>query len=206
MAKQEKNFRPAINRHLIKFFYDPWCSLGNLGKHFKRKVLRFAELKPGERVADVGCGTGILIREGMLTYPQATFIGIDPDQDILSLAQERLWKKNFHPQLLENYAEKIDLPDENVEVVISSLAMHHLTTEAKKEALREFKRILKPFGRVIIADLGPRRILFGIQEDRKLVKDNLEGKIPLYMSEVGFREVAEIGTHFPGISIWRGFK
>ena len=47
----------------------------------------------------------------------------------------------------------IPLPPQSVDLIVSSYAFHHLTPEEKEESVLEMKRVLKPGGRIVIADM-----------------------------------------------------
>jgi len=91
---------------------------------------------------------------------------------------------------------------------VSTLIFHHLPTEIKKLAMQEIYRILRQNGRFVLADLGkPEGILLNtffalgamIQSDEaKYIQDNKEGKLPLFLEEVGF-EVKEVPPRHRGI-------
>ena len=197
----EYEFRPAINKHFIRFFYDIYCSLGNLGKNFKRKVVAFARIKDGERVVDLGCGTGVLLIEAYKKHPGAQFIAVDPDKSVLDLAKPRFEKLGMKVSIYEDYAEKLSLPDNTVDVVISTLTFHHMPNDIKQKASSEIYRILKPGGRAIVADFGPGRISPYLFEKREYMEGNVKGLVPVFLKEAGFREVTVVGKHFPGVSI-----
>jgi len=197
----EYEFRPAINKHFIRFFYDIYCSLGNLGKNFKRKVVALAKIKDGECVVDLGCGTGVLLSQISIKYPDTKLIGIDPDELVLSIARRRLEKMGAQVEFLQDYAEKLSLQNSFADVVISTLVFHHMPNDIKQKASSEIYRILKPGGRAIVADFGPGRISPYLFEKREYMEGNVKGLVPVFLKEAGFREVTVVGKHFPGVSI-----
>src|SRR3990167_341867 len=70
-------------------FYDRWCARFWLGEPFRVETLRHAALRPGERVLDVGCGTGVLTRlTAEVVGEKGHVIGIDPATKMISIAKE----------------------------------------------------------------------------------------------------------------------
>ncbi|MDX1251529.1 MAG: methyltransferase domain-containing protein [Gammaproteobacteria bacterium] len=69
-------------------FYDLGCALVGLGRRFREETLRRAALEPGERVLDVGCGTGVLTRLAAEAVGEAgEVIGIDPALRMIAAAR-----------------------------------------------------------------------------------------------------------------------
>ena len=102
-------------------------------------------------IADLGAGSGLFSRHVQTAYPQATFTLVDASRDMLDLARQRFELRTasftFVEQRLEDFAES-----ERFDVVISSLAIHHLE-DADKQSL--FKRIfaaLRPGGAFLNVD------------------------------------------------------
>ena len=102
-------------------------------------------------IADLGAGSGLFSRHVQTAYPQAVFTLVDASRDMLDLARKRFELKTasftFVEQRLEDFAEP-----ERFDVVISSLAIHHLE-DADKQSL--FKRIftaLRPGGAFLNVD------------------------------------------------------
>lgn len=185
--------------------YDAFCALLGLGRRFKEQVLGAVPIQPGAVVADIGCGTGVLLAAGKAKHPAARFIGIDPDEQALAIAKQRLQKAALDAELLQAYAEALPLPGESVDVCFSTLAFHHMPNEVKYRAVREMYRVLRPSGQAVIADFGPsqsrglRRLLFF--EKLEYLEGNLQGLIPRFLGEAGFQNIAEQGRHFPGVKI-----
>jgi SAM-dependent methyltransferase len=111
------------------------------------------ELRPGEKVVDVGCGAGIdsLIAAGMVG-PDGGVVGVDMSPDMLDKARqaaEEAGRDNveFRP----GYGEELPVEDGWADVVISNGVLNLMPD--KSAALKEMNRALKPGGRLQIGDI-----------------------------------------------------
>lgn len=107
----------------------------------------------GDRVLDVGCGTGYFARRiAPVIEPGGSVIGIDPSQPMLDYAARHAPRNcTFHAA----GAEGLPFDDASFDLVVSSLAFHHFPVDGRAEAVREMFRVLRPGGRVFIADFRP---------------------------------------------------
>ncbi len=129
------------------------------------KVADAAQIQPGQRVLDVGCGTGILAREIASRIGSAgRVVGIDPSPGMLAVAKQPAPAVEWR----EGVAESLPFPDQSFEVVVSQFALMLFTD--RRQALREMLRVLTPGGRLAVA-----------------VWDSLDN-IPAYASEVALLE------------------
>lgn len=206
----EYNYIPPIKWHWQTPWYDFFCTVSGLGKSFKEKVLQSAPIREGYRVADIGCGTGVFLEIAKQRYPNVQFIGLDPDQKALSIAKRQLARAGLAVELVQAYAESLPLASGSMDICFSTLAFHHMPNGIKQKAAQEIYRVLKPDGVVVIADFGEsksfflRKMLFF--EKMEYLEGNLNGLIPRYLQEAGFKTPETIGTHFPGIKILRAQK
>jgi SAM-dependent methyltransferase len=97
------------------------------------------------RVADVGCGTGILSRP--LAERGVGVIGVEPNDEMRAGAEATRCDAPTPPRYQAGQAERTGLAAESVDVVVAAQAFHWFDADA---ALREFHRILRPGGRVVL--------------------------------------------------------
>ena len=99
---------------------------------------------------DLGTGTGVLAVAALERWPGAQVVGIDPSSKMLELAAEEARRRSAEARdgrlrLLTAAAEKLPLPEQSVDVAVSSFVLQLVPSRAA--ALREVFRVLRPGGR-----------------------------------------------------------
>lgn len=197
MNKNDK-YTPALSFDFLTPLYDPLIALTNWENTFKRELRRRAEVQPGERVLDLACGTATLTVALKQEQPDAEVYGLDGDEKILATARRKADAAAAEINFTRAFSTAMPYPDEFFDCVVTSLFFHHLTGENKKKTLREILRVLKPNGRLLIADWGmPANFLMKLAQqpvvwlDGATTEDNFQGKLPDFISEAGFAGVTE---------------
>ncbi|NJK65761.1 MAG: methyltransferase domain-containing protein [Microcoleus sp. CSU_2_2] len=111
------------------------------------ETLNRLEINPGERILDLGCGTGALIQRLLQMAPEIQVFGIDPCAEMLEIAKQKLSKS---VDLNLGSADNLPFPSNYFDVVVSTSAFHFFRDPS--QAIQEAKRVLKPNGRLVITD------------------------------------------------------
>ena len=119
-----------------------------------------ARLRPGERVVDVACGTGVLTRLAAERVGAAgSVIGLDIHPGMLAVARSAT-PPHLSIDWIEADAQAMPLPDGAFDVVLCQMGLQFMP--GKPEALREMRRVLRTGGRAAIGVPGPKPPLFTI--------------------------------------------
>lgn len=196
MAAENRYVTAAGVRSLTRF-YDPIIALTMRERLFRGRLAEqvLAGLPAQARIADVGAGTGTFAIELAAAAPTARVVAIDGDPEVLALARAKPgaaaveWKQAL--------ADALPLEDASCERVTMSLLLHHLDQAGKRAALAEAHRVLRPGGRLHIADWGQPRDPLMRASLRALalfdgwdgIRDHAEGQLPALIAAAGFAGV-----------------
>lgn len=199
MSVHSHDYIPAAGHDRFLRFYDPLTKL--LGaERVRARLLDAANVQPGERVLDLGCGTGALSLALKQRRPDAEVSGLDPDPKALALARRKSQAAGVEIAWREGYAGRAPFPAHGFDHVVSSLMIHHLRSDQKREAFRDVLRLLRPGGVFHLLDFGPpksalERALTAAFLHGDRLRDNLQGRLPEWLREAGFEDVREVETH-----------
>lgn len=111
------------------------------------ETLKRMDIKPHDRLLDIGCGTGSLLQVISRNYPSVKIVGIDLSVEMLKVARNKQIKDSA---LIAGQAWCLPFRSKSFDRVVSCNVFHYV--RKPEECLAEISRILKPQGRVVITD------------------------------------------------------
>src|SRR5687767_11883938 len=134
--------------------YDLINDLQSFGLHrlWKRRLVRMAHVKPGDRALDVCCGTGDIAFA--LAEAGAQVDAVDFSAAMLSVARERVSRsaRQSTPHFQQSDAQRLDFPEHTFDVVTVGYGLRNLASW--ETGLREMYRVAKPGARLLALDFG----------------------------------------------------
>lgn len=136
--------------------YDLVTNLMTLGqaRRLRKMTVDQALIEPGDHVLDVGCGTGEVTLLAKTRAGDGAVYGIDPAPEMIAVARNKATRKGLEVDFRVGVIEDLPFPDSSLDVVTSSLMMHHLPDDLKVPGLAEVYRVLRPGGRLLVADFA----------------------------------------------------
>jgi len=213
------HYIPAFGLHGLTPYYDSFAKLVN---PFRHRLIQQANIQPGQRALDLGCGTGLLTLMIKQSIPETRMTGLDGDEEVLAIARQKAKRAQLDIQWDHSLAFDMPYPDNSFDVVVSSFVTHHLTSAEKVRAFKEVHRILRPEGGFHIVDFGPpfnllTRAQASVIKNLERTADNFEGRIVPMLTEAGFgrrpervegsaKEAGHVITFFGPVAFYQAIK
>jgi ubiquinone/menaquinone biosynthesis C-methylase UbiE len=134
--------------------YDPVVALTTREREFRRRLIEQADLRRGDRVLDLGSGTGTLAVMAAQAAPKIDVTGLDADEEMIDRAGRKAEAAGVEASFDHGLSGDLPYRAKSFDRVLSSLFFHHLSPETKRETLGEVARVLKRGGELHVADWG----------------------------------------------------
>lgn len=216
MTDTDRDFVPALGKSGSLERYDAAIALMTREKRWRGDLLTLVAPEPGNRIVDIGCGTGTLAIALKGAEPESEILAVDPDPAVLEIAQTKARTAGADIHWFEAMGDELDgiAALQGCDKIVSSLVFHQCPMEIKQAIAAQMHRLLRPGGQLFIADYGEQRsplmrMLFRqIQwlDGVEYTEPNARGCMPDTLASAGFDAVEEakiIATPTGSISIYR---
>ena len=189
-------YLPAMGHDRLLPLYDVVTRLLGVGS-LHRELVDHAGLRPGQRVLEIGCGTGNLSLLVKRRHPEVEVVALDPDPKALARAAAKAERRRLPLRLDRGFADALDYQDQHFDSVLSALMLHHLEPEQQLAALRQVRRVLRPGGSLHLVDFGGTEdpsdgFLVRRAHRHGRLRHNLGERIPQLMAEAGLEHATAV--------------
>lgn len=139
--------------------YAPWYDLimafMTFGKEKKLRqdTIKLAQVKPGDKVLEIGCGTGSLtLAAKEQAGPSGEVTGIDIAPEMVAKARQKATRNGADVSFQEGSIDNIPFPDNHFDVVMCSFMIFHMPEDVRMKGFTEIFRVLKSGGHLFILD------------------------------------------------------
>jgi cyclopropane fatty-acyl-phospholipid synthase-like methyltransferase len=195
----KRTFLPAAGHDLFLPLYDPLVSLLG-GDRARRDLIDRANITPGQRILDIGCGTGTLAVMLKRQSADVEIIGLDPDPKALRRAKTKATNARVSVQFDQGFADELPYEKDSFDRVFSSFMFHHLEEQDREKTLMEVSRVLKLGGSFHLLDFagedheahGSHGFLGRLIHSSERLKDNSDVRILELMKRAGFTNAEKV--------------
>jgi ubiquinone/menaquinone biosynthesis C-methylase UbiE len=200
MNEEDKAIKDQMEKMVGK--YDSYMKKITLGREaaLRSATVGLAQIKPGESVLEVGCGTGTLtLAAKKKAGLSGKVCGIDIIPGMIERCRQKASQANLDVDFGPGSIEEVPFPDNTFDAVMCSFMIFHMSDEVRRKGISEILRVLKPGGRFLVIDLA----LPEAQVSKSIAKlflgflldHDLKELVPL-MAEAGFAKTEKLKVNF----------
>lgn len=203
---------PETSGRLIRWanHYDTFVRVLTFGRDraIREMTVDMARIQSGDSILEVGCGTGeVTLAARARAGSSGRVCGIDPAPEMIDVARSKAMRAGVAIDFRVGVIEALAYPDASFDVVLSSLMMHHLPPDVKRQGLAEVRRVLKPGGHLFVLDFQRPKTFFGrlsVGVAIHSMTDTSITDLPGMMRSAGFTDVQSGDTRIAYLGFVRG--
>lgn len=137
--------------------YDSYMRIMTFGREgtLRKTTVNLAQVKPGDSVLEVGCGTGTLtLAAKRQAGPEGKAFGIDIIPGMIELSQRKAVQANEDITFQLGSIDDIPFSKNKFDVVMCSFMIFHMSEKTRRKGIEEIHRVLKPQGQLLVLDLA----------------------------------------------------
>lgn len=196
----QERYVPALRFRCLTRAYDPVVRFTTREHKFKGRLLTQLDPRAGERILDLGCGTGTLSIQIKQAQAGCDVVGLDGDPEVLSRARAKAKEAGAEVSFDLGFSTDLPYADGEFDAVVSSLFFHHLDSASKVSTAEEIARVLHPDGELHVADWGRAHnplgravfLLVRALDGFENTCENAAGGLPSIFASNGLDRVTEV--------------
>ncbi len=157
-AKDPPERVPRIYTRLAPV-YEAWARATE--SKARRRVLELASVRPGEDVLEVATGTGVQLTRLARANPGGRTVGVEISEGMLAQTRRRLEHAGLagEVEVIEGSGLELPIADQSFDLIVNGYMLDLLPRDDIPRALAEFRRVLRPGGRLVLSNMtkGERR-------------------------------------------------
>ncbi len=155
ISKQDELMKSQMEKMVPS--YDSYMRKITFGREriLRETTVSLAQVKPGDCVLEIGCGTGTLtLAAKRQAGPSGKVFGIDVIPGMIELSQRKAAQANEDVTFKLGSMDDIPFSENQFDVVMCSFMIFHMSEMVRRKGIAEIYRVLKPQGRLLVLDLA----------------------------------------------------
>lgn len=186
---------PPLGFAALTPLYDRVIAAMTREKEWRARLVEHIDAKRGEKILDVGSGTGTLAIAVTAAAPGCIFHGIDPDEAAIDIARSKAAIAGSNATFELGSLDEEPTGHGNIDKIVCSLMLHQVPIAEKRRLIRVMSDWLRPGGQLFIADYGVQptfamrlafRVTVQMLDGKSDTQPNADGILPSLIHEAGF--------------------
>lgn len=192
-----RTYLPAAGRDWLLWTYDPWAKLVGADA-IRSTLISQMDLQPGQRILDIGCGTGSLVVLLKQLHTDVSVVGLDADAPALALAKHKAQRAGVNAHFHRGFSNQLPYSGASFDRVSCTFMFSLLPIVEKEATLREARRVLRAGCSFHLLDLAkppPGGLFVRLLRSNQRFHVSTEDEIIALLRQAGFSEAKKTGDY-----------